>query len=79
MGNIMKFKLFGIIWDFTPIFGIVYAFVGLMLVASTFMMDVLGWWNILLFAGLILWVASVESVMTKLTKALDNDTEETIE
>lgn len=63
----MKFKLFGIIWDFSLIYAAIHFMIGGMVVGLTFFLDKLSFWQILLWLIVsVIYVATAESFMKKI-------------
>ncbi len=64
----MRFKLFGTIWNITPVIGLFWCFIGFMICGLGFMVDVLGWWNIPYLIVALLYGYTAESVLDFLKK-----------
>lgn len=66
----MKFKLFGIEWDFTIIFEMIWGFIGGMLILLPFTFGKMPWWAVLISIFLfIIYVATANSVADKFRDA----------
>lgn len=64
----MKFKLFGLIWDLSPVIGMLWSFIGLMICGTGFMIDKLGWWNIPYLIITIVYLATAESFISYMSE-----------
>ena len=62
----MRFKLFGLIWDFRYLFGAIWAFVGLMLIGLSFFLDVMGWWIGPYILAMLVYLATARAISEKL-------------
>jgi hypothetical protein len=62
----MKFKLFGIDWDFSILIGALHAFIGMLLIGTSLWLDVMPVWGVILyFVCLVIYLATVESITKK--------------
>lgn len=63
----MKFKLFGIIWDFSVVVEMLYVMVGMLLIVSPFILPEVHWgWSVLYGCIFIIFMATVEDITKKL-------------
>jgi hypothetical protein len=65
----MKFKLFGITWDFKPLLLMLWAMWGGMSMLAVFMLHTFtAFWFVVWLVGLIIWFATADSLGEYLTK-----------
>jgi len=70
----MIIKFLSVTWDLRIVLAAIWAFIGMCIMGGSFMLDVMPWWAVCIYIIIALsYIATQESVFTKLTSTIDSD------